>query len=64
MGAVSERGTVDPRFIAAREWVLRDYEEALTRDRVRAIPTIIVNGGKRLVGLVDSGEYRRVVESG
>ena len=66
---VRESGADMTRFLAdyesgkARELVLKDYEEALTRDGVRAIPTIIVNGGKRLVGLVDSQEYRRVVEA-
>ena len=66
---VRESGAEMNRFLAdyesgkARELVLKDYEEAVTRDGVRAIPTIIVNGGKRLVGLVDSEEYRRVVEA-
>jgi len=67
---VRDSGADMPRFLAdyesgkAREWVLEDYEEAITRDRVRAIPTVIVSGGKRLVGLVDSGEYLRVIASG
>lgn len=62
-GADMSRFLIDYESGKAREWVLKDYEEALTRDGVRAIPTIIVNGGKRLVGLVDSQEYRRVVEA-
>lgn len=40
----------------------RDHEEALTRDRVRAIPTIIVEGGRRLTGLVDLPTYRKAIE--
>jgi len=42
--------------------VLADYAEAVTRDRVRAIPTIIVEGGRRLTGLVDFATYRKVIE--
>ena len=66
---VRDSGADMTRFLAdyesgkAREWVLKDYEEAVSRDRVRAIPTIVVNGGKRLVGLVDSGEYLKAIES-
>jgi len=47
---------------AAREAVLSDYQEALTRDSVRAIPTIIVEGGRRLTGLVDLPTYRKAIE--
>jgi len=65
---VKESGADMPRFLrdwesgAAREAVARDYEEALTRDRVRAIPTIIVEGGRRLTGLVDLPTYRKAIE--
>lgn len=62
-GADLTRFLADYESGRAREWVLRDYEEAVTRDGVRAIPTIIVNGTKRVVGLVDPREYRRAVES-
>jgi len=57
-----------PRFLsdwesgAARDAVARDYEEALVQDRVRAIPTIIVEGGRRLTGLVDLPTYRKAIE--
>ena len=47
---------------AAREAVARDYEEAVTLNRVRAIPTIIVEGGRRLTGLVDLPTYRKAIE--
>lgn len=64
---VKESGADMTRFLAdyesgrAREWVLRDYEEAVTREGVRAIPTVTVNGGQRLVGLVSGDEYRRML---
>jgi predicted DsbA family dithiol-disulfide isomerase len=68
LSVVKEAGVDMPRFVAdwesgaAREAVGRDYEEALTRDRVRAIPTIIVEGGRRLTGLVDLPTYRKAIE--
>jgi predicted DsbA family dithiol-disulfide isomerase len=68
MGVVKEAGADMTRFHrdwesgAARDAVARDYEEALTRDRVRAIPTIIVEGGGRLTGLVDLPTYRKAIE--
>ena len=68
VGVVKEAGADMTRFLrdwesgAAREAVSRDYEEALTRDRVRAIPTIIVEGGRRLTGLVDLPTYRKAIE--
>jgi len=43
--------------------VLRDYEEAVTRDGVRAVPTVVVNGGRRLVGMVSESLYRRTLEA-
>lgn len=68
-GVVRESEADMPRFLAdfesgaAREAVLGDYEDALTRDRVRAIPTIIVEGGRRFTGLTDIIEYRKAIES-
>ena len=68
VGVVKEAGADMTRFLrdresgAARDAVARDYEEALTRDRVRAIPTIIVEGGGRLTGLVDLPTYRKAIE--
>ncbi len=64
---VSESGADMARFLAdyesgkGRQWVLQDYEDAVTRNSVRAIPTVVVNGGQRLVGLVSEAEYRRTI---
>lgn len=69
VGVIQESGADMGRFLsdfergAGREAVLRDYEDALMRDRVRAIPTIIVEGGQRLTGLVDLPTYRKAIES-
>jgi predicted DsbA family dithiol-disulfide isomerase len=67
---VRESGANMTRFLAdfeagrGRAPVIADYEEAVTRDRVRAIPTIIVEGGGRLTGLVDLPTYRKAIEGG
>jgi predicted DsbA family dithiol-disulfide isomerase len=67
---VQESGVDMPRFRAdfetgaARAAVVRDFERALTEDRVRAIPTVIVGGGRRLTGLADIAEYRKGIEAG
>ena len=64
---VRESGADMTRFLAdyesgkARDWVLHDYEEAVTREGVKAIPTIIGEGGQRVVGLVSAVEYRRML---
>jgi predicted DsbA family dithiol-disulfide isomerase len=64
---VRESGADMRRFLAdyesgkARDWVLGDYEEAVAREGVRGIPTIIGDGGQRLVGLVSAAEYRRML---
>ena len=66
---VKESGADMERFIGdfesgkARAWVLQDYEEAVTQAGVRAIPTVTINGGKRVVGLVDFAEYGRLVNA-
>jgi predicted DsbA family dithiol-disulfide isomerase len=66
---VKDSGADMPRFRSdyesgtAREWVLREYEQAVTRVGIRAIPTVIINGGRRVVGLVGRAEYRRVLEA-
>ncbi len=68
VGVVRESGADVNRFLAdfegdgARDEVLADYEEAVTRDHVRAIPTVIVEGGRRLTGLVDLAAYRKAIE--
>ncbi len=67
-GVVSESGADMSRFLAdleggaARDAVLADFEEAITQDRVRAIPTIIVDGGRRFTGLTDLPTYRKAIE--
>jgi predicted DsbA family dithiol-disulfide isomerase len=69
VGVVRESGADVNRFLAdfeadgARDQVLTDYSEAVTRDRVRAIPTIILDGGRRLTGLVDLAAYRKAMEA-
>jgi predicted DsbA family dithiol-disulfide isomerase len=57
-GADMERLAADLRAGVGREAVLRDWQQAVTRDHVRAIPTIIVDGGPRLTGLMDLAAYR------
>ncbi len=61
-GADMKRFLADFEGEAARDAVRADYADALTRDRVRAIPTIIVKGGRRLTGLVDLPTYRKAIE--
>ena len=69
VAVVKESGANMDRFLAdfesekARAWVLQDYEEAVTQAGVRAIPTVVINGGRRVVGLVDFAEYRRLVSA-
>ncbi len=64
---VKESGVDVKRLLAdldsgkARAWVLRDYEEAVAAG-VQAIPTVMIDGGRRLVGLADWNEYRRVLK--
>ena len=61
-GADMSRFLTDFESAATLDAVLTDYEAALTRDRVRAIPTIIVDGGRRITGLVDLPTYRKALE--
>jgi len=53
--------TADYSSGAARDEVLQDYERAVSEHGVRASPTVVV-GARRLVGMVDLAEYRKVVE--
>jgi predicted DsbA family dithiol-disulfide isomerase len=60
---------VDPaRFLAdyeagaGRQAVLDDYEAATREHGVRAIPTVILENGRRVVGAVPLAEYRRLLE--
>jgi predicted DsbA family dithiol-disulfide isomerase len=61
-GADMDRFLADFASGAAREAVLRDYEDAVLHDRVRAIPTVIIDGGRRLTGLADLPTYRKAIE--
>ncbi len=61
-GADMNRFLADFEGRAARDAVLADCEDALSRDRVRAIPTIIVGERHRLTGLVDLPAYRKAIE--
>lgn len=55
------------RFLAdyeagkGRQAVLDDYETAVREHGVRAIPTVLLPGGRRIVGAVTLAEYRRTV---
>ena len=65
---VAEAGADMARFAAdreagvGREAVLADYRRAVLEDRVRAIPTVIVDGTARFTGLTDLAAYRRAIE--
>ena len=55
------------RFVAdyqagkGRAAVLEDYDAALSEHGVRAIPTVVLGGGRRIVGAVSLAEYRRAL---
>jgi predicted DsbA family dithiol-disulfide isomerase len=55
------------RFLAdyesgkGRQPVLDDYEAAVSEHGVRAIPTVVTDGGRRIVGAVPLAEYRRLI---
>ncbi len=55
------------RFLAdyeagkGRRAVLDDYEAAVREHGVRAIPTVILETGRRIVGAVSLAEYRRAI---
>jgi len=44
-----------------RQSVLEDYESAVREHGVRAIPTVIAENGRRIVGAVSLAEYRRAL---
>lgn len=44
-----------------RQPVLDDYESAVQEHGVRAIPTVVLDGGRRIVGAVPLAEYRRLI---
>jgi predicted DsbA family dithiol-disulfide isomerase len=55
------------RFLAdyesgqGRQPVLDDYEAAVNEHGVRAIPTVVLPSGRRIVGAVSLSEYRRAL---
>jgi predicted DsbA family dithiol-disulfide isomerase len=55
------------RFLAdyqagkGRDAVLEDYERAVREHGVRAIPTVVLADGRRIVGAVPLAEYRRLL---
>jgi len=55
------------RFLAdyeagkGRQAVLDDYEAAVREHGVRAIPTVLLPDGRRIVGAVSLAEYRRAI---
>ena len=55
------------RFLAdyaagkGRSAVIEDYETAVREHGVRAIPTVILETGRRIVGAVSLAEYRRAI---
>ena len=61
------RGVDNSRFLRdyeagrGRQAVLEDYEAALSQHGVRAIPTVVASGGRRVIGAVSLSEYQRVL---
>jgi predicted DsbA family dithiol-disulfide isomerase len=47
----------------ARAQVLKEYEEALTTYQVTAIPTVIFDGGRKVVGATSLEEYLEILAS-
>jgi predicted DsbA family dithiol-disulfide isomerase len=44
-----------------RQAVLHDYEAAVGEHGIRAIPTVVLGDGRRIVGAVSLPEYRRLM---
>ena len=68
-GVVAESGADIGRFTrdleggGARKAVAADYEDAVTKHGVRAIPTVVFPAtGRTLVGLADTAAYRAAIE--
>jgi len=45
----------------ARAQVLKEYEEAITTYRISAIPTVLFDGGRKVVGATSLDEYFKVL---
>jgi predicted DsbA family dithiol-disulfide isomerase len=63
-GADMGRFVADFEAGAGRAPVAEDYRQAIQRHQVRAIPTVIVDGGPRLTGLAELAAYRKAIEAG
>ena len=47
----------------ARAQVLKEYEEAHSTHRITAIPTVIFDGGRKVVGATSLDEYLKILAS-
>ena len=45
----------------ARAQVLKEYEEAHSTHRITAIPTVIFDGGQKVVGATSLDEYLKIL---
>jgi len=57
-----ERFVADFTSETTRRTILDEYEEALNRYAVHAIPTVVFNDSERVVGAVPLEEYLKVLE--
>lgn len=60
-GVEMDRFLEDYEAGTARVQVLKEYEEAITTYRVTAIPTVIFDGGQKLVGATPLDEYLKIL---
>jgi predicted DsbA family dithiol-disulfide isomerase len=60
-GVDATRFLTDYEAGKGRQAVLDDYARATREDGVRAIPTVVLDGGRRIVGAVPLAEYRRAL---
>ena len=47
----------------ARAQVLKEYEEALSTYQITAIPTVVFDGGRKVVGATSLDEYLKILAS-
>jgi len=60
-GVDAERFLADYETGKGRQAVLEDYEAAVREHGVRAIPTVILEDGRRIVGAVTLDAYRKTL---
>ena len=60
-GVDMDRFLKDYEAGAARPQVLKEYEEAHTAYQITAIPTVIFDGGRKVVGATSLEEYLRIL---